>query len=170
MNRVLRGAGCQPTDSAGHGAPQAQSDSGVYALLIRARTGRRIAIGALGSYLFPRGLYVYIGSAKRGLRSRIARHRGRKKRLHWHIDYLLRHGQPVAVATFPWRRGAECRLARRAAEHGTAQGLVNGFGSSDCRCPTHLFRLPTRPLLGWVEHVFGPLPQTLAVQALGPRR
>jgi sugar fermentation stimulation protein A len=139
-------------------------NSGVYALLIRAPGGRRVIIGALGPQLFPRGFYVYIGSAKVGLRSRVARHWRRRKPLRWHIDYLLRHARPVAVATFRWRRDAECRLARLAAAKGAAEGLVPGFGSSDCRCRTHLFRLVRRPSSRWVEQTFGPLPRTLVLQ------
>ena len=139
------------------------ANSGVYALLIRVPTRRRITVGALGHHLFPRGLYVYIGSAKVGLRSRIARHRRRTKRIHWHVDYLLENARTVAVATFDWRRGAECQLARRAAANGVAEGFVRGFGSSDCRCRTHLFRLSGHRRRGWVEQVFGALPRTLSL-------
>ncbi len=139
-------------------------NSGVYALLIRLPTRQRITVGALGPHLFPRGLYVYIGSAKVGLRSRIARHRRRTKRIHWHVDYLLEHARTVAVATFDWRRDAECRLARRAAASGVTEDLVRGFGSSDCRCRTHLFRLSGHRRRDWVEHVFGTLPRTLILR------
>jgi len=140
-----------------------KADSGVYALLIHARTPQRIAIGALGPHEFPSGFYVYIGSAKVGLRSRIARHRRRTKPLHWHIDYLLAHARPVAVATFDWRRGAECRLARLAGAREAVHGFVQGFGSSDCSCPTHLFRLCQEPGDSWVDSVFGRLPATLRI-------
>ncbi len=141
-------------------------DSGVYALLIHAAASQCIAVGALGSHRFPRGFYVYIGSAKVGLRGRIARHRRRNKRRHWHIDYLLQHARPVAVAAFCWQPDAECRLARGASANGIGKAVVQGFGSSDCRCPTHLFRLPQRPPAAWTEHVFGTLPRGLRAQGV----
>ncbi len=69
-------------------------------------------IGALGTFDFPRGHYVYIGSALNGLEARIARHLAgvpwqnlspdlqsgeigkrcreiHQKKMFWHIDYFL---------------------------------------------------------------------------------
>ncbi len=53
----------------------------------------RLKIGRLGVFLFPAGRYVYTGSALSGLNRRLARHQRQEKRLHWHIDYLLRHAR-----------------------------------------------------------------------------
>ncbi|MFQ3573788.1 MAG: DNA/RNA nuclease SfsA, partial [Thermodesulfovibrionales bacterium] len=65
-------------------------DRGCYLLLMYLEKTRPIKIGLKGEILFPSGFYVYVGSAKVGLQKRIARHRRRLKKLHWHIDYLTR--------------------------------------------------------------------------------
>ncbi|HSF57479.1 MAG TPA: DUF123 domain-containing protein [Candidatus Binatia bacterium] len=46
-------------------------------------------MGKLGDAVFPAGTYVYTGSAMKGLAARVKRHCSRKKKIHWHIDYLL---------------------------------------------------------------------------------
>ena len=66
-------------------------DSGFYQLVVRLGRRRTIVVGRLGRFEFPAGYYVYTGSAKRGLESRIARHLRRRKRMRWHIDYLLQY-------------------------------------------------------------------------------
>ncbi|MEM3736918.1 MAG: DUF123 domain-containing protein [Candidatus Bathyarchaeia archaeon] len=43
----------------------------------------------LGENCFPKGYYVYVSPALRGVKGRAARCLNRVKRLHWHIDYLL---------------------------------------------------------------------------------
>ena len=64
-------------------------DSGYYFLLIHLKRGRTIRVGRRDDEFFPGGYYIYTGSAKRGLRSRVERHKRDDKRLHWHVDYLL---------------------------------------------------------------------------------
>ena len=120
-------------------------DGGVYLLLVNV-AGRLLAdCGALGRLDFEPGLYAYVGRARRGLAARLARHHRREKRLHWHIDYLLRalgSGQ-VSSLSLPAAGLAECRLAGLVRR--SAAGLVPGFGCSDCRCPSHLFYLGASP-------------------------
>jgi Uri superfamily endonuclease len=106
-----------------------------YQLVIRLRRAIRVRVGALGTLRLPKGRYIYTGSAKRNLGSRIARHLVRAKRLHWHIDYLLARAESrvLEVRTF---RAPECAVNR-----GTAGAIVApGFGASDCRagCGAHL--------------------------------
>jgi sugar fermentation stimulation protein A len=117
------------------------SRGGVYQLYLRLRTRVRIQIGRLGAFEFPVGSYVYTGSALNGLERRIARHRRREKRLHWHIDYLLAHAEIERVLVFPTRERLECELNQRTMTEGGGQVVVPGFGSSDCRCKTHLLRI-----------------------------
>ena len=74
-----------------------QMDSGAYLLLVRLSKASRITVGRLGTFAFPRGWYVYAGSAMRGLSGRIARHRRSRKERHWHIDYLLACGAAELV-------------------------------------------------------------------------
>ena len=44
-----------------------------------------IKIGKKGIFKFSKGYYVYTGSAKNGLKSRIQRHFNRTKKKFWHI-------------------------------------------------------------------------------------
>jgi Uri superfamily endonuclease len=66
---------------------------GSYILLIEIHRGVRMQVGALGVLEFPEGFYAYCGSAMGGLGPRINRHLRRKKKIQWHIDYLLEKGQ-----------------------------------------------------------------------------
>ncbi|RMG31902.1 MAG: GIY-YIG nuclease family protein [Gammaproteobacteria bacterium] len=106
-----------------------------YQLLLQVREGLRLEIGALGPCRLPAGLYVYTGSARRGLEARIARHRRREKPRRWHIDWLTTHPAVEILAvlrsTLP-----ECELNRATA----GEIPVPGFGASDCRtgCGAHL--------------------------------
>jgi sugar fermentation stimulation protein A len=98
----------------------------------------RLRVGKLGLFTFPAGYYVYTGSAMRGLQARLDRHRRRRKKLWWHIDYLLRRARIVEVVEVPTRRRMECALNRRVLEMAGARVVVSGFGASDCRCEAHL--------------------------------
>lgn len=135
-----------------------EADSGLYALLIELRTRASVAVGRLGRLTFSPGYYVYVGSAKLNLRSRLARHWRRRKRLHWHVDYLLRRGRPADAVRFPWRAGGECALVRSALDSGLAHVPAPGFGSSDCRCPAHLLRLAGQAGGDWACQVFARWP------------
>jgi sugar fermentation stimulation protein A len=98
-------------------------------------------VGKLGAFTFPPGYYVYTGSAMRGLRARLDRHRRRRKKLWWHIDYLLRRAELVEAVEVPTRQRAECQRNQRVLRMSGARGAVPGFGASDCRCTSHLVYL-----------------------------
>jgi len=119
--------------------------SGLYQLSIRLDRSLHRRIGSLGRVHLPAGSYIYTGSAKRNLPARIARHRRRDKKLHWHIDYLLTspHARIHHIDTRPWTGGGECRWNRHTARRTKSSTPVRNFGSSDCQCPGHL--LLTRP-------------------------
>ncbi|MGC9311049.1 MAG: DNA/RNA nuclease SfsA [Sediminispirochaetaceae bacterium] len=119
-------------------------DRGVYLLLLELNEEAEIDAGSLGRLRFPAGSYLYAGSAKKNLSHRTARHlrRGRKK-LRWHIDYLRETAARARVYPVFTDRDLECELASRLRDMG---GLgVTGFGSSDCRCESHLFYFPDSP-------------------------
>lgn len=101
----------------------------------------RLKIGRLGVFLFPAGRYVYTGSALSGLNRRLARHQRQEKRLHWHIDYLLRHARIERIVALPTQERRECALNRELLAQPGARVIAGGFGSSDCRCPAHLVYL-----------------------------
>lgn len=90
---------------------------------------------------FPAGLYLYVGSARRGLGARIERHRRQVKPPRWHIDYLARHAPLLGAAVAPWAPGRECQLARAVMRFLGARVVAPRFGSSDCDCPAHLAHL-----------------------------
>jgi len=71
-----------------------------------------------------------------GLRGRINRHLSRVKRVRWHIDYLLEKGRVKGVLYAPTGERLECHLAQRLER---VFRSYPGFGSSDCRCSSHLF-------------------------------
>ena len=97
-----------------------------------------ITIGKLGQFYFPKGYYVYAGSAKRNIRARVDRHLQMDKKKRWHIDYLRPYLQIEAVQTYPGLEG-ECGLFQRLMRENAGTMPVKGFGSSDCRCFAHLF-------------------------------
>lgn len=123
-------------------------NGGAYRLYIHMNRGAVVDIGALGRHRLAAGRYLYIGSAKRGLAQRVARHRRlaneKQGRCHWHIDRVLLHPQSRLTRVVRVIGGDECELARQTASRRGVAVPVPGFGATDCRsgCPAHLFRLP----------------------------
>jgi len=120
---------------------------GIYHLLIYLPSDTAIEVGKLGRYHFKAGYYVYTGSAMRGLEQRIARHQRSDKRLHWHVDYLLQHGQIVDVITHVTNERQECLFNQRVTSLSGCRIPVKGFGSSDCNCISHLAFFEEKPNL-----------------------
>ena len=143
------------------------NNGGTYTLVIFLPHAQTIRIGSLGEYKFPRGYYVYIGSAMNGLAARIARHlvnnrlanraknqrnhgavsrwRERKKKIRWHIDYLLEHARVTEVMTHRGTDRFECLWAQAALALSKAKIVVPRFGASDCKCAAHLIYFGNRP-------------------------
>ncbi len=117
---------------------------GAYALVLRSAQAVRVRVGALGMIELRPGWYVYVGSARSGLRARLARHlRTVRKRAHWHVDYVRRRTRPVAVLVQAGEGADECALSDAVAA--LADGSVTGFGCSDCRCRSHLHHFSADP-------------------------
>jgi sugar fermentation stimulation protein A len=114
---------------------------GVYHLILRLDRQVMIQIGRLGRFTFPSGYCVYTGSALGGLETRIARHRRKRKKLRWHIDYLLRKARLVDVIVVPTRERVECERNRAVMALPGACVVARKFGASDCGCRTHLVHL-----------------------------
>jgi Uri superfamily endonuclease len=113
---------------------------GVYVLIIQLTADAEIRVGALGTIPLGKGLYAYVGSAQNSLERRIDRHLRKRKRVFWHIDYLLENpvAQIVTVFFKEASKTAECAIAEAIGQRGEA---VAGFGCSDCSCRSHLFRI-----------------------------
>lgn len=109
---------------------------GDYLLLIRLSTAREITVGRLGTINFKPGGYVYVGSALGGLKNRIERHLRKERKFHWHIDYLLEYAHVDNILTIVTDKSLECDLAEFLGRHFDS---VPHFGSSDCKCKSHLF-------------------------------
>jgi len=119
-------------------------DRGSYLLLVELKSDRRITIGRLGDLHFRKGHYVYVGSAMRNLSARVARHSRVRKKLRWHLDYLRQEADSVTPVPIRSSQRLECEIARAMAS--LLESGPEGFGASDCDCPTHLFWHPTNPL------------------------
>ena len=111
---------------------------GIYQLLIRLPESVHIQIGKRGRFKFPKGYYIYTGSARNGLKGRINRHLRKEKKHFWHIDYLLDHASVTGVFALANARKDECSLSSDTLAMPGAEVIVPRFGSSDCRCPSHL--------------------------------
>ena len=112
---------------------------GIYHLIIKLSRKKEIQIGRLGVFFFPKGFYVYTGSAQVSLEKRVTRHLSHKKRNHWHIDYLLQYGKIVSVFTVDGLKSKECILNNKIAVTLGGRIIADNFGSSDCKCKTHLY-------------------------------
>ena len=121
--------------------------SGIYHLLIQLLQPQEIIVGKLGLFRFPAGYYVYTGSALNGLEARVARHRRKEKRLHWHIDYLLQYAKIIDVVYHITTERLECEYNRQIMNLPDAQIIVPRFGASDCKCDAHLVYFLNRPVL-----------------------
>lgn len=120
------------------------ADRGCYLLLLRLDAAAHLTVGRLGALSFPPGYYVYVGSARRGLSQRLARHLRRRKKLFWHIDYL--RAAAARCIAVPIRTAADWEHELAAAVSRIAAWQVPGFGCSDCACSSHLFYLVEEPL------------------------
>jgi Uri superfamily endonuclease len=151
---------------------------GTYALVLELPRPVEIEVGRLGKVFFNAPFYIYVGSAlgSGGLAARLRHHLRRAARPHWHIDYLRRCTEIREIWLSEGDRHFECSWSKKLAGTPAAQP-VTGFGSSDCRCESHLVALTDAPDEAWlrdrclVRSISQPLvricpAQTLAVQTL----
>ncbi|MCW2278779.1 DNA/RNA nuclease SfsA [Heliophilum fasciatum] len=119
-------------------------DGGCYLLLLTLDKETPVTIGKLGERTLPPGHYVYVGSARKNLTQRVERHLRKRKNFHWHIDYLRDRASRCTALAVRTTEDLECTLA--AAVQVLAVDEVAGFGASDCRCTSHLFRFDAEPV------------------------
>ena len=110
-------------------------DSGDYLFILHLADAKDIAIGSN---------YVYTGSARKNLAARLARHSRKRKKMHWHIDYLRQEADVVAALPVRTADDLEHDLAR--AVDAVADWRIEGFGCTDCDCPSHLFGFAENPI------------------------
>ena len=114
---------------------------GSYILIIKVKEDLNLKIGKLGKLNFKKGFYCYVGSAlgkSANLENRLRRHFKKKKRIRWHIDYLLSNPKVSieGALIFPSKVKNECKISRIVEKQ--ANFTVKNFGSSDCKCKGHL--------------------------------
>lgn len=109
----------------------------IYAVFFTISSDVTVEVGKLGTFLFPSGNYIYVGSAKRNIQSRIRRHMQMEKRKRWHIDYIRPYGEITHVQTYSSEL-SECERAQQLLQQYKGTWLVKKFGSSDCHCFSHL--------------------------------
>ncbi len=119
-------------------------DRGVYLLLINVNGDKTLTVGNLGGMTFKQGYYVYVGSAMNTLSKRIARHKRKRKKKRWHIDYLSAEASTITAVPIITGDRLECELA--AGVNGAGGEAVMGFGCSDCHCHSHLYYFKENPL------------------------
>ena len=102
-----------------------------------------IAIGRRGLISFSAGVYAYVGSAlgPGGLTKRLARYTRGPENQHWHIDYLLAHGEILGTLTRDGSHRRECDWAQWVGTRTT--DCIPGFGSSDGKVRSLLFLVGT---------------------------
>ena len=124
------------------------STPGTYVLVLALQTPIELQIGCLGRIQFDAPFYLYFGSAfgPGGLQARIKHHLQPSRRAHWHIDYLRREAKVLDAWYSIDRARLECIWANTALTH-RGFSLVPQFGSSDCRCQSHLVGVNRRPSL-----------------------
>ena len=145
-------------------------DSGVYIMVMHLDHELDLEIGSKGMMHFNAGYYMYVGSAKANLTKRIERHKRKRKKMHWHLDYFRGHCEmiaavPIRTSGWPLKSwslthepypsmsscpdpdvdvSVECALAD--AVRAIAEWDVPKFGCSDCDCTSHLFGMTENPI------------------------
>lgn len=111
---------------------------GTYCLIIEVEKDCTLQVGRLGQINFKHGFYIYVGSALNSLESRVKRHLSSKKKLHWHVDYLLLDSSSkIREVIFTINEEKiECTLASLISKNSYS---MTRFGCSDCKCNSHLF-------------------------------
>lgn len=132
-----------------HWSPHGET-RGTYVLLLELASPARIVIGSLGAFAFPAGWYAYAGSARGpgGLSARLRHHLRIAPRPHWHIDYLRARSRLAEIWYHCGREDREHQWARCLCAMAGTPPIALGFGSSDCRCGTHLIAFPQSPRMG----------------------
>ena len=113
---------------------------GIYILILKLNKNIKLEVGRLGGINFTKGLYAYVGSAMNGIENRVKRHFSDNKKIYWHIDYLLKN-KSIKIKAVLYKKAnkkEECKIAKKLNKAGV---LIPNFGSSDCKCKSHLFKI-----------------------------
>ena len=112
--------------------------AGSYLLVLKNENKKRIQVGKLGEISFEQGYYVYAGSALRGLDSRVSRHARKRKKVFWHIDFIVPYHMRIEKV-FPIRRTDKIEPTMVKKLQCICDDQIEGFGASDSDAKSHLF-------------------------------
>ncbi|AEH51813.1 GIY-YIG nuclease family protein [Pseudothermotoga thermarum] len=110
---------------------------GTYILVVKLEKDRTIKSKAK-SWNLSKGLYAYVGSAMNNLEKRIERHLRKNKKMHWHVDYLLKEAKVLMVIEIPSNERLEEKVARYLEKFFEP---VKDFGSTDVKTKGNLFKI-----------------------------
>lgn len=130
--------------SSGEVLDREMGNAGDYMIVLQMEEDSTITVGSLGDIRFPKGYYVYVGSARKNLDQRIAHHKALRKRRHWHMDYLRNACRFTGAIPIRTKEDLEHKLAE--ALSGIADWTIPGFGCTDCSCKSHLFGFHQKPM------------------------
>ena len=131
-----------------HGNPL-PARPGTYVLVMQLDRSLTLRVGQLGAVPFRAGFYAYAGSAlgPGGIAARLGRHVRGGAVVHWHIDHLRRTARAHEAWFATGRARHEHVWARALGRMPRAATALGGFGSSDCRCVSHLVYFDVPPTL-----------------------
>ncbi|MEM0007255.1 MAG: GIY-YIG nuclease family protein [Candidatus Bathyarchaeia archaeon] len=120
---------------------------GVYVLAISVSKNINVKVCSRKNFFLEKGFYAYVGSGQKSLEKRLIRHFSKtgKKRF-WHIDHLLAINGVSVVKAF-YKEAAKQEECRTALSLSGVAFSIDGFGCSDCKCESHLFRFESLSLL-----------------------
>lgn len=130
--------------SSGEVLDRKMGNAGDYMIVLQMEEDSTITVGSLGDIRFPKGYYVYVGSARKNLDQRIAHHKALRKRRHWHMDYLRNACRFTGAIPIRTKEDLEHKLAETLS--GIADWTIPGFGCTDCSCKSHLFGFHQNPM------------------------
>ena len=124
-----------------------EKKAGTYALVMKMAGEASFPVGRLGTFTFPSGFYIYTGSAfgSGGLKARVGRHLHHSKKCRWHVDYLRKFAEVKEIWYTFHPEKVECRWSEIFQTMRGVRIICPGFGSSDCRCESHLFFFTEKP-------------------------
>lgn len=130
--------------SSGEVLDREMGNAGDYMIVLQMEEDSTITVGSLGDIRFPKGYYVYVGSARKNLDQRIAHHKALRKRRHWHMDYLRNACRFTGAIPIRTKEDLEHKLAETLS--GITDWTIPGFGCTDCSCKSHLFGFHQNPM------------------------
>lgn len=130
--------------SSGEVLDREMGNAGDYMIVLQMEEDSTITVGSLGDIRFPKGYYVYVGSARKNLDQWIAHHKALRKRRHWHMDYLRNACRFTGAIPIRTKEDLEHKLAETLS--GIADWTIPGFGCTDCSCKSHLFGFHQNPM------------------------